>query len=69
MAPPERLPLIKTALGMFVDTLRPDDTLSIVTYAGTSGVALSPTPARQRDVIQRAIARSTPADRRTARRV
>ena len=56
MAPPERLPLIKTALGMFVDTLRPDDTLAIVTYAGTSGVALPPTPARQRDVIQRAIA-------------
>ena len=25
MAPPERLPLLKTALGMFVDTLRPDD--------------------------------------------
>ena len=34
MAPAERLPLIKTALGMFVDTLRPDDRLAIVTYAG-----------------------------------
>jgi Ca-activated chloride channel family protein len=56
MAPPERLPLIKTALSMFVDTLSPDDTLSIVTYAGTSGVALEPTPARRRDEIQRAIA-------------
>jgi Ca-activated chloride channel family protein len=55
MQPAERLPLIKTALGMFVDTLRPDDTLSIVTYAGTSGIALYPTPARQRDVIQRAV--------------
>src|SRR6476469_4398383 len=57
MAPAERLPLIKTALGMFVDTLRPDDTLSIVTYAGESGIALYPTPARQRNVIQDAIAR------------
>jgi Ca-activated chloride channel homolog len=56
MAPQERLPLIRTALGLFVDTLRPDDTLSIVTYAGSSGVALFPTPARQRDVIQRTIA-------------
>jgi Ca-activated chloride channel family protein len=56
MAPPERLPLIKTALGMFVDTLQPDDRLAIVTYAGSSGVALQSTPARQRDVIQRAIA-------------
>jgi Ca-activated chloride channel homolog len=53
---PERLPLIKTALGMFADTLQPDDRLAIVTYAGSSGVALPSTPARQRDVIQRAIA-------------
>jgi Ca-activated chloride channel family protein len=56
MAPAERLPLIKTALGMFVDTLRPDDRLAIVTYAGTSGVALPSTPMRHREAIQRAIA-------------
>jgi Ca-activated chloride channel family protein len=56
MQPAERLPLIKTALGMFVDTLRPDDRIAIVTYAGTSGIALQSTPARYRDVIQRAIA-------------
>ena len=47
--------MIKSALGMFVDTLRPDDTISIVTYAGTSGVALEPTPIRERDRVQRAI--------------
>src|SRR6185503_11701280 len=57
MAPPERLPLIKTALSMFVDTLKADDTLSIVTYAGSSGVALRPTPASRRDYIQGAISR------------
>ena len=56
MAPAERLPMIKTAMGMFVDTLKPNDTLAIVTYAGTSGVALLPTPARQRETIQHAIA-------------
>ena len=56
MAPSDRLPLIKTALGLFVDTLSPDDRLAIVTYAGSSGVALSSTPVRRRDVIQRAIA-------------
>jgi Ca-activated chloride channel family protein len=56
MAPADRLPLIKTALGLFVDTLRPEDTLSIVTYAGTSGVALAPAPAREREHIQRTIA-------------
>lgn len=55
MEPQERLPLIKTALALFVDTLRPDDTIAIVTYAGTSGIALAPTPARQRNAIQRAI--------------
>jgi Ca-activated chloride channel family protein len=55
MAPPERLPMIKSALGMFVDTLRADDMISIVTYAGTSGVALEPTPIRERDRVQRAI--------------
>ena len=57
MAPVERLPLIKTALSMFVDTLRADDRLAIVTYAGTSGVALPSTPARQRETIQQAIGR------------
>ena len=56
MAPQERLPLIRSAFAMFVDTLRPDDTVAIVTYAGTSGVALHPTPARHRDQIQRTIA-------------
>jgi len=56
MEPAERLPLIKTALGLFVDTLKPTDTLSIVTYAGTSGLVLPPTPIRYRDTIQRAIA-------------
>ena len=56
MAPAERLPLIKTALGLFVDTLRADDTISIVTYAGTSGVALAPTAVRERQRIQRTIA-------------
>jgi len=55
MEPAERLPLIKTALGLFVDTLKPTDTLSIVTYAGSSGLVLPPTPIRYRDTIQRAI--------------
>ena len=57
MAPAERLPMLKTALSVFVDTLNADDTISLVTYAGYSGVALPPTPARQRDRILDAIAR------------
>ena len=56
MQPDDRLPLIKSALALFVDTLRPDDRIAIVTYAGTSGIALPSTLARNRDAIQRAIA-------------
>jgi Ca-activated chloride channel family protein len=56
MAPDDKLPLIKSALSLFVDTLDPDDRLAIVTYAGTTGVALPSTPMRRRDVVQRAIA-------------
>ena len=56
MGPAQRLPLVKTALGMFVDTLRPTDEVTIVTYAGYTGVALPPTTARHRDRIQDAIA-------------
>jgi Ca-activated chloride channel family protein len=56
MQPAERLPLLKTALAMFVGTLRPSDEISIVTYAGNSGVALRPTMARHRERILDAIA-------------
>jgi Ca-activated chloride channel family protein len=56
MAPDDKLPLLRTALRLFVDTLQPDDHLAIVTYAGTSGVALPSTPVRRREVIHRAIA-------------
>ena len=55
MAPPERLPLVKTALRMFVDTLRDEDTISMVVYAGASGLALPPTSGRQRQRIHDAI--------------
>ncbi len=56
MAPPERLPLLRTAFAQFVDTLRPDDRIAIVTYAGYSGLALPSTPVRERATIHRAIA-------------
>ena len=34
MAPEDRLPLLKNAFRMLIDTLQPDDTVGIVTYAG-----------------------------------
>jgi len=56
MAPGERLPLVKSSLALLVDALRPDDEVSIVTYAGTSGVWLPPTTVRHRARIHDAIA-------------
>ena len=43
MEPPQRLPLIKSAMRLLVDQLRPEDTVGIVVYAGAAGVALEPT--------------------------
>lgn len=43
MQPADRLPLVKNALRMLVDELKPEDTVSLVTYAAGSGVALEPT--------------------------
>ena len=57
MAPDDRLPLLKSAFRMLVDTLQPTDTVGIVTYAGAPSVALEPTKASDRDKILRAIDR------------
>ncbi len=43
MSPEDRLPLVKNALRMLVDELKPEDTVALVTYASGSGVALEPT--------------------------
>jgi Ca-activated chloride channel family protein len=43
MSPPERLPLVKSALAMLADKLTPRDRVSIVVYAGAAGVVLEPT--------------------------
>jgi Ca-activated chloride channel family protein len=38
-----KLPLLVNSMKLLVDTLRPDDTVAIVTYAGNAGTALEPT--------------------------
>lgn len=43
MNSPDKLPLLKSAAKMLVRTLRPQDRVSIVVYAGSEGVVLSPT--------------------------
>jgi Ca-activated chloride channel family protein len=55
MDEPNKLPLLKRSFGLLVDTLRPDDTVSIVTYAGSAGVALKPTKAKDRTTILQAL--------------
>lgn len=55
MAPPERLPLVQTAMKMLADTLRHEDRVAIVVYAGNSGVALPATRGDRHAVIQDAI--------------
>lgn len=55
MMPPNRLPLVKTAMQMLVDTLRPEDRVAIIVYAGSSGLALEPTAGDKKAIINHAI--------------
>jgi len=55
MNEPNKLPLVKRSLEMLLGELAPDDRVSIVTYAGYAGVALEPTPARDKAKIEAVI--------------
>ena len=46
-----KLPLVKKSLGLLLDQLDRNDRVAIVTYAGSAGTALEPTPASQKDKI------------------
>ena len=48
MNEPNKLPLLKNALKMLLDTLSNEDTVAIVTYAGNAGVALQPTKVKDK---------------------
>ena len=52
---PLKLPLVRKSLGLLADGLRPQDRLAIVTYAGSSGLALPSTPGDRRRDIREAI--------------
>ncbi len=43
MNAPDKLPLLVNSLKMMLETLKPTDTISIVTYAGSAGTVLEPT--------------------------
>ncbi|WP_331374611.1 vWA domain-containing protein [Sinorhizobium chiapasense] len=55
MDEPDKLPLLKNAFRLLVDGLKPDDTVSIVTYAGNAGTVLEPTAVKDKAKILAAI--------------
>ena len=55
MQSPDKLPLVKNALRLLVDQLRPEDTVSIVAYAGSAGLVLKPTHGSDRGAILEAL--------------
>ncbi|HET7292635.1 MAG TPA: von Willebrand factor type A domain-containing protein [Vicinamibacteria bacterium] len=55
MMPPNKLPLLKSALGLLVDQLRPQDRVAVVVYAGAAGLVLPPTPGDRKGEIREAL--------------
>ncbi|MDZ4242683.1 MAG: von Willebrand factor type A domain-containing protein [Candidatus Omnitrophota bacterium] len=57
MANSNKLPLLKSAFRLFVEQLRPQERIAIVTYSGSAGLALDSTPGYDKETILRAIDR------------
>ncbi|MCJ7447246.1 MAG: von Willebrand factor type A domain-containing protein [Bacteroidales bacterium] len=55
MNSPNKLPLLKSAFGLLVNELRPEDKVAIVVYAGAAGLVLESTPGNRKEAIMRAI--------------
>ncbi len=55
MQNPDKLPLLKQSFRLLLSELRPEDQVSIVTYAGSAGQVLEPTPAADRSRILAAL--------------
>ncbi len=52
---PNKLPLLKSAFGLLVNELRPEDHVAIAVYAGAAGMVLESTPGNKKGVIMNAI--------------
>jgi Ca-activated chloride channel family protein len=57
MQSPDKLPLLKNAFRLLTDQMTARDRVSMVVYAGSSGVVLEPTPGDQKHKIREAIDR------------
>jgi Ca-activated chloride channel family protein len=55
MDDPNKLPLLKSAFGLLVNELRPQDHVAIVVYAGAAGLVLESTPGSRKEKIMSAI--------------
>lgn len=55
MDDPAKLPLLRQSFRLMLDNLRPEDEVAIVTYAGSSTIALEPTQAPDRTTILKAL--------------
>jgi Ca-activated chloride channel family protein len=55
MQPENKLPLLKTAMQMLLEELRPDDRVAVVTYADTAALRLASTSCEQKPTIHAAI--------------
>ncbi|HEX2877224.1 MAG TPA: VWA domain-containing protein [Polyangiaceae bacterium] len=51
----DKLPLVKRGLALMTESLRPQDSIAIVVYAGNSGLVLPATPGSQRGKILKAL--------------
>jgi Ca-activated chloride channel homolog len=57
MDSPNKLPLLKSALRLLVNELRPVDRVAIVVYAGAAGIVLESTPGNRKETIISALDR------------
>jgi len=55
MNAPNKLPLLKSAFGLLVNELRPQDRVAIVVYAGAAGLVLESTPGNRKGSVLNAI--------------
>jgi len=55
MNEPRKLPLLKAAMGMLVEQLRPQDRVAIVVYAGASGLVLPSTNGDRQEALREAL--------------
>jgi len=60
MSSPDKLPLAVQSMELLLSSLKPDDTVGIVVYAGAAGTVLEPTPVRNKQKIISALRDLTP---------